>query len=88
MDQQAHTYNFEELELPEALTLLETQQVALRVAVSIAKVKYLNYCNAGNITGRLLLYKCIQLFTLINPRKVEDLSKFGFSVAELAAMKV
>ena len=47
MDQQAHTYNFEELELLEALTPLKTRQVALRVVVSIAKVKYLNYCNAG-----------------------------------------
>ena len=88
IDDQTHVYNYEELELLEALTPLETRQVALRVAVSISKVKYLDYCNTGKITGRLLLYKCIQLFTLINRRKVGDLSKFGFSAAELAAMKV
>lgn len=87
-DDGSYTYTFEELELLDALTPLKTRRVALRVAVGIAHVKYFDYCNAGKVTGRLLLHKCIQLFTLTNPKKVGNLSKFGFSQAELAALKV
>ena len=59
------------------------EREAIAAGERIVKSIYRDYCMySAFINGRALLYKCIQYFTLFEPSKLGDITRYGFGKYE------